>query len=395
MFGQLGQLGTLGTLGASLRNAPLVKGADWDESADSYIDIGGASSVHNALRVCLVTPGNEGAGDVILNQLDYTHDINGDAVALDGSQGHVMFRVPKFYYGYDYEGDTHNWRVSMRRSAATPYLHPWFTKAGIEVPYRYYGVYEATGYDVSAGAYVDGDGTNSWFNTSEDKLGSIVGKKPLTNKTRAQFRAAAARVGTGWSLVDFWGYAALKLLYVTRYADLDSQSVLGAGNTQFSSFNFATCISATGKVLSVTAPGQSTAGGDSSDYCNLLGVENPFGDIWEFVDGWNILDGNNYVCSDPSLFADDTTSNYGLYGTTNPTASGYQNTLQANIGLLPASVGAGSTTKVTDYYRYASGWRIARSGGGANDGASAGLAYLLADKASSYAYSGVGGRLCF
>jgi hypothetical protein len=99
----------------------------------------------------------------------------------------------------------------------------------------------------------------------------------------------------------------------------------------------------------VTAPGQSTAGGNSGDYCNLFGIENPFGDIWEFVDGWNILNGVNYSCSNPAHFTDDTATNCEQFGNTNPMTSGWQNLMQQNLALLPASVGASSATKITDY----------------------------------------------
>jgi hypothetical protein len=352
--------------------------------------------VHNACKVVLLTPGSESTGGTVLNQSNYQQDASGNTIAIDGSQGQVMLRIPRFHYGYGFSGSTHTWKVSLNPFDGSS-VHPAFSKSGVSQSYRYIGIYEAAWYDVSAGAYVDGDGANAAFDTAADKLGSIVGKKPLTNKTRAQFRAAAARVGTGWQLMDFWLYSMLKLLYITKYADLDSQTILGMGNTRWSGWDFATRISATGKVLSVTAAGQSTAGGNSSDYCNLLGIENPFGDIWEFVDGWNILDGNNYVCSDPASFADNvgSTTAYPLYGSTNPTTSGWQNTLQANVALLPASVGASDTTKVTDYYYYASGWRVAFVGGAADDGSLAGLFFLHASASSSAAHSVIGGRLCF
>lgn len=352
--------------------------------------------VHNACRVVLLTPGSESTGGVVLNSSNYQQDASGNTIALDGSQGHVMLRVPRFHYGYGFSGSTHTWKVSLNPFDGSA-VHPAFSKGSTEMQYRYIGIYEACGYDVSAGAYVDGDGTNSWLDKVNDKLGSIVGKKPISAFTRAQGRKMAANVGAGWQMMDFNLYAMLKLLYITKYSDFDSQTVLGAGNTRWSGWEFATRISVTGKVLSVTAPGQSTAGGNAGDYCNLLGIENPFGDIWEFVDGWNINDGSNFICTNPSSFADNVgpTTAYAEYGSTNVQTSGWQATLQPNIGFLPASVGASDTTKITDYYYYASGWRVAIVGGLANYGSRAGLAYLGANDSSSRAGSDIGGRLCF
>jgi len=350
--------------------------------------------VHNACKVVLLTPGSESTGGVVLNQSNYQQDASGNTIALDGSQGHVMLRIPRFHYSYGFSGSTHSWKVSLNPFDGSA-VHPAFSKGGVEQQYRYIGIYEACGYDVSAGSYVDGDGVNSWLDKTNDKFGSIVGKKPITAFTRAQGRTMAANVGTGWQMMDFWLYSLMKLLYVTKYADLDSQGVLGAGNTRFAGWDFASRISATGKVLSIDAPGQSTAGGDSGDYCNLLGIENPFGDIWEFVDGWNIYYGVNYICSDPADFADDTTTGYSLFGSTNPTSSGWQNLMQPNVALLPASVGASDATKFCDYYYYASGWRVALVGGDANDSSRAGLAFLAAFTSSSNTASAIGGRLCF
>jgi len=135
--------------------------------------------VHNACRVVLLTPGSESTGGVVLNQSNYQQDASGNAIALDGSQGQVMLRVPRFHYGYGFSGSTHTWKVSLNPFDGSA-VHPWFTKGGVNVQYRYYGIYEAAWYDVSAGAYVDGDGTNAAFDANSDKLGSIVGKKPLT-----------------------------------------------------------------------------------------------------------------------------------------------------------------------------------------------------------------------
>lgn len=340
--------------------------SSWNEESDDYIkktsSIMSYLDVHAACKIVLLTPSVESGGGTILNQLDYTHDVNGNAVALDGSQGMVMLRIPQFHYGYNFGGSTHSFKISLLPFTNSE-IHPFFYKAGVLQQYRYVAVYPACGYDVSAGAYVDGDGTNAWFDTAADKIGSIAGKKPLSGKTRAQFRAAAGRVGSGWQLLDFWGYAALKLLYITKYGTLNSQSATGKGNTRFSSWNYSSCISATGKVLSINAAGQSTAGGNSGDYSNVFGLEDIYGALPEYVDGWNINNGVNYVCSNPAHYADNTATNYTAYGSTNPTGDGYQNTLQSNVAMLPATVGATGETKVTDYYKYLSGWTIPLMGG--------------------------------
>ena len=75
---------------------------------------------------------------------------------------------------------------------------------------------------------------------------------------------------------------------------------------------------------------------------------------------------------------------------------GYQATLlNISRGFLPASIGASSVTKITDYYYQNSGWRVAASGGDAHDGVIVGGFYLPLNLDSAYFDSTIGGRLCF
>ena len=383
-------------LGSTLqsRNSQYPYGVSWNESSNTYTNINSVNSYLNLLRPCLVTPGSEGSGDIILNPLDYTQKLSdGSTVLLDGSQGQVMMRFPLFYYKYSYSGTTHSYQVSISPFTGAS-VHPWFNKSGdgtTFVPYRYIGVYPAVGWTTT---YQNGDGVNAWFNTSTGKLGSIGGKKCLTNINRTNFRSAATRIGSGWQLFDFWGYSALKLLYITRYRNLNSQSVLGSGNSQFSSWVFNSCISATGKVKSINATGKTTVGGNIGDYSNLFGLEDIYGGVWQWLDGWNINSGVNYVCSNPALFADGTTTNYTNYGITNPLSNNWQQTFQQNVAMLPAT-GSASASYITDYYYYSSGWMAPVFGGSANYGSPGGVFCLAANDGASYVYSYLGGRVCF
>ena len=356
-------------------------------------------SVHAQCLPVLVSPGYE-QSPVYLNPANYNLLQNGQASNLTGGSGQVMLRIPKFHYKIAHIASgvkgSLSYEVSLFPFSGSS-VHPAFIKNGVEVDCRYVGVYPASWYDTSAGAYVTGDGLLSGFDIAVDKIGSVTGKKPASNLTRAKFRSAASRVGTGWQIMDFHLYSAVKLLYLTRYADLDSQSILGQGNTRFSSWDYATCIGNTGKVTSTSAIGQSTAGGNSGDYVNLFGIEDIFGGIWEWIDGWNINSGVNYVCQSSANFADDTSTNYTLFGATNPTTAEFQETLQSNSGLIPGTVGGtgNSSVDLCDYYYYAGGWVAPAAGGNANDGLNAGLFVLTATNASSNADAVIGARLCY
>jgi hypothetical protein len=77
-------------------------------------------------------------------------------------------------------------------------------------------------------------------------------------------------------------------------------------------------------------------------------------------------------------------------------ANGWQNTLeQVGTGFFPASVGAGSSTKITDYYYQAAGNRVVKLGGLANYGSDAGAFCLRASDSSGTSGASVGSVLSF
>jgi len=281
------------------------------------------------------------------------------------------------------------------------------------VDYRYIGAYEGIGWDQGTTAYVDcGTGhADNWaggaIDLANDKLGSVSGKAPMMDETRAEFRAIALNRGVGWRQQDFYLVSAIQLLYITEYASWNSQSVIGMGRTGLTGGTWVkdSYIGVTGKS---NGSGNATAntGGNTNDaYMSYRGIENFYGNIWKWVDGFNINDGIPYVSNVETDFADDTDTNYyrledtGGSGITLPQVTNdYQKTLeQIKDGFLPSAVGDGATssTYITDYYYQAAGWRVATLGGYAHDGLSAGVAdwYLLYAAACDRIY--IGGRLCF
>jgi hypothetical protein len=126
------------------------------------------------------------------------------------------------------------------------------------------------------------------------------------------------------------------------------------------------------------------------------GIENFFGHIWKWLDGINTNNNRSYICNNAGNLADDTSSNYTDIGINNINSDGYQATLlNISRGFLPASVGADSGTKITDYYYQSSGWRVAFSGGDSDNGLGAGFFCLSLYAGSGGSSSLVGFRVCF
>jgi len=262
--------------------------------------------------------------------------------------------------------------------------------------------------------------------TSGDKLSSVSGVLPITggsaNGTRAHFRTWAENRGGGkaandaasaqWSQMYADAHSGLQLLYLTEYASFYSQSVLGYGIAavgDWTAYNDFNPIAKTGNGNSVgngsgcTATSSITTGAAAKDvYLRYRGIENLYGHIWKFVDGYKVNNNIPYLCNNFANFSDaESTANY-----TNPTdingaaitmhnASGYQGTLElTGRAFMPASItGGAADKKITDYYNQGAGWCVAVSGGRADTAANDGAFCLAAYHVLTGVYRSFGSRL--
>ncbi len=264
------------------------------------------------------------------------------------------------------------------------------------------------------------------MDTTGDKLCSVSGVLPITggsvNGTRAHFRTWAENRGGGkaandaasaqWSQMYADAHSGLQLLYLTEYASFYSQSVLGYGIAavaDWGTYNDYNPIAKTGNGNAIgnasgnTATAAITTGaGATSVYLRYRGIENWYGHLWKFVDGYKVNNNIPYLCNNFANFSDaEATTNY-----TNPTdvngaaitmhnASGYQGTLElTGRAFMPASItGGAADKKITDYYYQDSGWRVVYSGGDAYNAADDGAFYLSANYVLAIVLRNIGGRL--
>jgi len=240
-------------------------------------------------------------------------------------------------------------------------------------------------------------------NFVNDKLCSVSGKAPINDGTRAEFRAIAAKRGTGWRQQDYDLASAIQLLYLIEYADWNSQSVIGNGLTDWAgatwdAWNDYNPIETSGNSNSDgNATANNSAGdGTTGSYMTYRGIENFFGHIWKWVEGINVNANVPYICNNDSDFADDTVTKYTALGVVMVNANGYVVTLeQTDRGFLPASIGGTTSTYLCDYYYQSTGWRVARLGGHAYNGLFAGVACWAVNYSSGYRSPYFGGRLAF
>ena len=391
-----------------------VASFSWDSSystpnaVDYVAGVTKVTNTHRGMRRCVLK--DDGTVNYYLNPFNSAYKETGAAADLSGADGMVMVQIPKFYTKRMVSGTITTWLISDLPLPGFG-LHPAFIKDGIEVDYRYYGAYDGcvwtTGTTYQSGLnYDDNVGAGQNWNTGTAKLASVSGIYPAIGITRAEARTLAANRGAGWRQIDFWLVQAIQMLYLIEYQSFYSQLLLGAGNTSGSyvapSANQTdsphTIAGASNAFSNISTNGTQLSAGakPGTAFMNYRGIENWFGNIWNWVDGFNVNNNQAYVSNTRANFADDTSTNYTALGSAMPNTDGYPiNQQSIDNAFLPSAVGGSTSTYLTDYYWQATGWRTALFGGGAFDGALAGAFCWLCFVASSAVSRSFGARLAF
>lgn len=272
-----------------------------------------------------------------------------------------------------------------------------------------------------------GDNTSEWDNTYRSLLGC-----PVTNLTRDQFRQAARKRGSGWEMYTYNAHKILFWLFAVEYATLDSQKPfnaqkdangfaqggLGPGPTQmtdWTNFNNTNPLipcgytnefgNGSGEKAYVV---KNASGGTHATLManRYRGIENPFGHIWKYTDGANIQVTTGdaglsilWTTDDPSNFSDTSYTGYNKKGNICRTNGYAKKMLLGEDGdIVATEIGGSSSTCWCDYYyTYTSANRmqVVLVGGYADNGSTAGLAYVATAPAPSAASRDIGSRLCF
>lgn len=290
------------------------------------------------------------------------------------STGDVMVKIPKFWYRRYKEGDIEYIKIADKATTGFT-LHPLFNHAGVESDYAYVGAYKTS---------------------SNNK--SVSGASPQVNQTRATFRTNAKAKGTGWSLIDIAAVSAIQMLCMVEFATTNAQAAIGRGYCDSNSAALST-----GSCNNVANLTGRPAGTDGKTGVVYRGIEDFWGNVWEWVDGVNWNGGTYYVCNNPANYADDTATNYtalSYKGATNWSSS-YITTEGLDTGnnphvMLPSAAGSGSeSTYYCDACWSSTGWRVFLHGGYWAIGSSCGLFTADLYSASSGSGTDVGSRLLY
>ena len=217
------------------------------------------------------------------------------------------------------------------------------------------------------------------------------GQAPFTSVSITSLRTYSRNIGSGWGQIDIWRWSMLQILYLVEYADYNSQNTLGYGVCSGSKVNSGQCDSLGMK--------SGTTNNDKKHAVIYRGVENIFGNIYQWLDGINIGTGpKSWVCKNRSQYASDkTASPYVQVGYTEASSNGYIKTMgyDANNPAIQraTAVGGSDNTYCPDYFYSTAGYSVF-VGGYCSSDLYCGLWYAVYSS-SSNASTHIGGRLLF
>jgi len=227
---------------------------------------------------------------------------------------------------------------------------------------------------------------------------SVSGNQSIVSITRAAARAGCSARGANYWQYDFATLMTLQLLYLVEVADFDSQEKVGQGYT--ASGNTAQINTGDSNGVAYHS-GSMGALGTATRAVKYRGIENFWGNLHVWCDGYNVNGTQPYISVEPANYADDTSTGYTAVPYQTPSAqNGYITALGYSSSLpwvmIPTAFGGAAGTYVPDYgYVGYAGWSVLLVGGGWGNGSSAGVFSFSASNASSSAgtNASIGARL--
>ena len=222
---------------------------------------------------------------------------------------------------------------------------------------------------------------------NSSKLRSLSGKTITANKTIGAFRTSAQANGTGYDQSGFYQLVFRQVMYILKYKSLDSQSTLGRGYVD-------------GNSAAISTGGTNAKGMDFGEstgklQMKLFGIEDFWGNVWEWIDGVVTNSTRNLLTATTSF--NDSGTGYTDRGQgATADLSNYISKPQgtSETGFIAKEVSGSSSTYFCDYgYLFAS--RVTKFGGAWDDADSAGAFFFRLYNASSYSSAYVAARLMY
>jgi len=230
----------------------------------------------------------------------------------------------------------------------------------------------------------------------------------------SQARDYAQNIGADWQIWNVWEMFAIRLLYYIEYMGANSQTAIGQGVvSKAGGTGFAGELTGADNIdTNVGANGTGTGDGvDGVTPIAYRGIENLWGNVWKWTEGWNAVSGVDaandvkyrVLKKDGTTTFADTLATYDESPNYVHTAlpNGYQKNIEWNDGFellfLPSAVTGLSTSHLYDYfYEHDNGeTNVLFFGGAWASGVNAGVGCLYSSDGAAYSSRALGGRLSF
>lgn len=300
-----------------------------------------------------------------LNPNDFTRKKDGsNSDITTGNDGDVFSRFPKIWWKFERVGTDLFVRIATGK-ADENYKSLAHTKGGTEYDHVYIGSY--TGFTIGG------------------KLRSLSGKTSTTTETIETFRTQAQANGEGYDQLSYYDLLMIQILTLISTKNRDSQSAIGKGYTDGNS-----TVSQTG---GTDKKGMIYGESTGTSQVKILGIENLWGNLYQFVDGlfcdnsFDILIGDNNF--------NNTGTGYTNYGKGSD-VGGFISDVQGGTetGFIIKEGDGSETTQYADG-GFLNANRIAAFGGSFGSSGSAGIFFLIVNKTLSYSSDIYSARCCF
>ena len=431
---------------------PKIYGASWDKGNGSVL-----TRTDNAMSMVA----NAGVDlNSVRNDFDYA-EIFKDIREVTDSLGNVFVRIPKFYIRKIDTDNFKSWQVSRKKWGADWYLPWvfWDFTNLRELQYYDHSKYVGSNENIGgtdrlrsvAGQYslVSQNIVTMRTRATNNNTGGLLGYQQLdihaVDLLRTLFFIMFATIDrqsimAGWTgghyvathvatvaetgvnrIIIANAFAALYAVgqpisigtslggnQICKDRDITATDVYDASNKAIS-FDGATVNIAIGNIIynsgwksgfssGITAKNGSIGSNTTAKFpCVFLGIEIPFGNVWQFVDGLNINNNQSWVCKNAASYASNVfASPYEQLEYINANANGYVNKTGYDGSFpfieIPTEITA-SLIKYKDYYYQALGQLIASFDATWSFGSSVGLLCWRLSYSSAGAALVVGGRL--
>ena len=258
----------------------------------------------------------------------------------DGSNGQVMVYQPVFYYhvvplvydkqetGIGYHLRKANYYVSDMPKPNFKRHPAFYDENGNEVDYILLSAYEGSIYDTSESVYLFHDEQVADFKEGTgDKLCSIAGVKPASGRTQnltiVNAEILSKNRGTGWHCDTIKSVSANQMLMMIEMGMLNMQTAIGKGVSEIPKDNSSNLAVFTGSTASLgNSTGEAVSSSNESNGVQTTytmsgkvsvtyrGMENPYGNIFKYIKGFNMFDFKPYICTDFQFSEEKITDNY-------------------------------------------------------------------------------------